>query len=155
MARHEDVERLRLRRPLPALRQAFNSEDLTITRRQREHSSLLKAFTVDAFDSPVNTPGKDVWQLPTNSLDWTTIRVVLSTSLMVTGNTIGAGALVLPEVASRPGIGISVGLFVGKGFQVQHKSFHNRPSQQIVFPYWPRGLYYQSNIRSAYCRSGH
>eukprot|EP00980_Cylindrotheca_fusiformis_P030460 scaffold24860_cov122-Cylindrotheca_fusiformis.AAC.1 len=41
------------------------------------------------------------------------ILPVLSTSLMITGNTVGAGMLVLPELAAGPGMGISSSIFTG------------------------------------------
>ena len=41
----------------------------------------------------------------------TTLLPVLTTSLMITGNTVGAGMLVLPELAAGPGMGISTTIF--------------------------------------------
>lgn len=41
-----------------------------------------------------------------------TILPVLTTSLLITGNTVGAGMLVLPELASGPGMGISTSIFL-------------------------------------------
>jgi tyrosine-specific transport protein len=38
---------------------------------------------------------------------------VLSTALLITGNTVGAGMLVLPELAAGPGMGLSTSIFVG------------------------------------------
>jgi tyrosine-specific transport protein len=38
---------------------------------------------------------------------------VLSTALLITGNTVGAGMLVLPELATGPGMGLSTSIFVG------------------------------------------
>lgn len=42
-----------------------------------------------------------------------TILPVLCTSLMITGNTVGAGMLVLPELAAGPGMEISSSIFTG------------------------------------------
>ena len=39
------------------------------------------------------------------------IQSVLTTALLVTGNTVGAGALVLPELAAKPGFAISTAMF--------------------------------------------
>jgi tyrosine-specific transport protein len=46
-----------------------------------------------------------------NNLMETTLLPVLTTSLMITGNTVGAGMLVLPELAAGPGMGISTSIF--------------------------------------------
>lgn len=46
-----------------------------------------------------------------NQLMETTLLPVLTTSLMITGNTVGAGMLVLPELAAGPGMGISTVIF--------------------------------------------
>jgi tyrosine-specific transport protein len=43
----------------------------------------------------------------------TSLLPVLSTSLMITGNTVGAGMLVLPELVAGPGMAISTSIFVG------------------------------------------
>lgn len=96
-----------------ALNQAFNNEDLVTTRRVREQPSSLKAFTVDAFDVQCDDSGKDMLRLPTLSSGFAGVQAVVTTALMVTGNTIGAGALVLPEIAAKPGMVVSAGLFVG------------------------------------------
>lgn len=97
-----------------ALNQAFNNEDLVTTRRVREQPSSLKAFTVDAFDVLCDDSGKDMLRLPTLSSGFAGVQAVVTTALMVTGNTIGAGALVLPEIAAKPGMVVSAGLFVGE-----------------------------------------
>ena len=49
----------------------------------------------------------------TTSWTWTDLSSVLTAALLVTGNTVGAGALVLPELAARPGFSISTALFTG------------------------------------------
>eukprot|EP00545_Synedropsis_sp_CCMP1620_P000623 CAMPEP_0119006346 /NCGR_PEP_ID=MMETSP1176-20130426/2246_1 /TAXON_ID=265551 /ORGANISM="Synedropsis recta cf, Strain CCMP1620" /LENGTH=536 /DNA_ID=CAMNT_0006958255 /DNA_START=109 /DNA_END=1719 /DNA_ORIENTATION=+ len=41
------------------------------------------------------------------------VQSVLTTALLVTGNTVGAGALVLPELAAKPGFAISTAMFTG------------------------------------------
>lgn len=38
---------------------------------------------------------------------------VISTSFLITGNTVGAGMLILPELAAGPGMGISSSIFAG------------------------------------------
>lgn len=97
-----------------ALNQAFNNEEFTTSRRQRDHSSSLKAFTVDALDVHFDRSDDALnSRFPTQSINFADLQSVVTTALMVTGNTIGAGALVLPEIAAKPGMAISVGLFVG------------------------------------------
>jgi hypothetical protein len=51
---------------------------------------------------------------PTNQIDWNDLQSIITTALMISGNTIGAGCLVLPEIAAKPGLAISTDLFVGK-----------------------------------------
>jgi hypothetical protein len=98
-----------------ALNQAFNNEEFTTSRRQRDHSSSLKAFTVDALDVHFDRSDDALnSRFPTQSINFADLQSVVTTALMVTGNTIGAGALVLPEIAAKPGMAISVGLFVGE-----------------------------------------
>jgi hypothetical protein len=46
-------------------------------------------------------------------VDYRGIQTVITTSLLITGNTIGAAALVLPEMAAKPGLAVSTGLFLG------------------------------------------
>jgi tyrosine-specific transport protein len=55
----------------------------------------------DEMESTLNSNFPEAW-LP-----------VLSTSLMITGNTVGAGMLVLPEISAGPGMGISSIIFGG------------------------------------------
>ncbi len=42
----------------------------------------------------------------------TTLLPVISTSLLITGNTVGAGMLILPELAAGPGMAISMTIFL-------------------------------------------
>ena len=39
---------------------------------------------------------------------------ILSAALLITGNTVGAGTMVLPEIAAGPGLGMSTALLAGK-----------------------------------------
>jgi hypothetical protein len=72
----------------------FVNEDPASKRRKRDQSSLLSAVAIDA---PMYDSGFDVESL------WGTIQPVLSTALLITGNTVGASCLVLPEMAAQPG----------------------------------------------------
>lgn len=90
---------------------AVINEDLTTTRRQRDQSSSLSAVSinVDILDAQQSSAGD--WNTQASSVDWNSLATVLTTALMVTGNTIGAGCLVLPEVAAQPGLGVTACLF--------------------------------------------
>lgn len=72
-------------------------------RKKRDKSSLLSAVAIDA----------PLWETGSESL-WNQIQPILSTALLITGNTVGASCLVLPEVAARPGMMVSTALFFGK-----------------------------------------
>ena len=121
--RHQNLERPTNVNQVTTLYQSFNNEDLVTTRRVREQPSSLKAFTVDAFDVECDDSGKDLLRIPTMPSDFAGIQAVITTALMVTGNTIGAGALVLPEIAAKPGMAISAGLFVGEWFSLRCPTF--------------------------------
>ncbi len=82
----------------------FVNEDPAAKRRKRDRSSLLSAVAIDA---PMWESGIKIESL------WSTIQPVLATALLVTGNTVGASALVLPEMAARPGMAASTMLFLG------------------------------------------
>ena len=83
----------------------FVHDDPSVHRKKRDQSSLLSAV---AIDTPVS------WEsgLEVESL-WSNIQPILSTALLVTGNTVGASCLVLPEMAARPGMAVSTALFFG------------------------------------------
>lgn len=107
------------------LRQAAINEDLTTTRRQRDQPSSLSAASIGELDielleaSQLIDPPRllDVPQADwpsQSSADWQSLATVLTTALMVSGNTIGAGCLVLPEVAVKPGLAVATCLFGGE-----------------------------------------
>jgi tyrosine-specific transport protein len=54
-------------------------------------------------------------ELQKKSGKWSAVEMqsVLTTALLVTGNTVGAGTLVLPELAAKPGLALSTALFTG------------------------------------------
>ena len=56
-------------------------------------------------------PAAVVNTLQPNRALFADIQSVLTTALLVTGNTVGAGALALPELAAKPGLAISTGMF--------------------------------------------
>jgi hypothetical protein len=73
----------------------FVNEDPAAKRRKRDQASLLSAVAIAA-------PMYDDSAFEVESL-WSTIQPVLSTALLITGNTVGASCLVLPEMAAQPG----------------------------------------------------
>jgi hypothetical protein len=72
--------------------------------------SLQKLSAVSVADEWVEDQGDSIQK--SNFME-ASILPVLSTSLMITGNTVGAGMLVLPELTSGPGMGISSSIFSG------------------------------------------
>lgn len=89
----------------------------------REHSKRLSTETVPKHTRTVNglsaSSVSEPWSEKSalrNDLHsvttWeTTMLPVLSTSLLITGNTVGAGMLILPELAAGPGMATSSGIF--------------------------------------------
>ena len=86
--------------------------------RQKSYSTAA-TWTMDVLDA-INIPGSmavvpeeegDDGSSPSLSWNLADIQSVLTTALLVTGNTVGAGALVLPELAAKPGFAISTAMF--------------------------------------------
>jgi hypothetical protein len=105
------------------LQQSLQSEDYPLStssstlRTKRAGTSSLNAFTVEALEvQQYDAIGQSYDQpfLASAQLDWNDLQSIITTALMITGNTIGAGCLVLPEIAAKPGLAISSGLFVGE-----------------------------------------
>ena len=44
-------------------------------------------------------------------IEWGSIQSILTTALLVTGNTVGAGTLALPALSAKPGLCLSTGMF--------------------------------------------
>ena len=73
-------------------------------------------------------------------LDWlqTTGGPVVSAALLVTGNTVGAGCLVLPQLAAGPGLAASTGIFLGayvlnllSGWTIAHVAVQQHQRSQV------------------------
>lgn len=106
-----------------ALKQTFNNDDYFISstrttnnnqrqKKKRDQSSSLQAFTMEQFmqeETAILAPSTDE-----QTTDWSGLQSVITTALMVTGNTIGASALVVPELVAKPGMALSTGLFGGE-----------------------------------------
>lgn len=75
---------------------------------KRRIESLSAVSFADDWESSNN---RERSVLDSNFFD-SSLLPVISTSLMITGNTVGAGMLVLPELVSGPGMGISTSIFV-------------------------------------------
>lgn len=95
------------------LQQSFLNEDLaSSSRRPRDQVSALSAVSIGQFDDTMSVAGST--REDDQNSDWSNLSKVMTTALMITGTTVGAGALVLPEIASQPGLAVSTGLFLGK-----------------------------------------
>ncbi len=102
--------------PREMAQMGFHHDDSSISRKKkkkRNQSSLLSAVAID-------TPSSFSWGDITRDSDdndkqplWSQIQLTLSTALLITGNTVGASCLVLPEMAARPGMTAATALFVG------------------------------------------
>ena len=82
----------------------FVNEDTAAKRKKRDQSSLLSAVAIEAPMDGFGFEGSE-------SL-WSAIQPVLSTALLITGNTVGASCLVLPEMAAKPGMSDSFNLTI-------------------------------------------
>lgn len=105
--------RLFSEKPREMAQMGFHHDDSSSsrTKKKRDQSSLLSAVAID-------TPSSFSWDAIRDSDSdeeplWSQIQLTLSTALLITGNTVGASCLVLPEMAARPGMTASTALFVG------------------------------------------
>ena len=72
---------------------------------------VLDAINISGSMAVVPEEEGDDGSSPSSSWNLADIQSVLTTALLVTGNTVGAGALVLPELAAKPGFAISTAMF--------------------------------------------
>lgn len=79
----------------------FVNEDPATKKKKRDQSSLLSAVAIEAPTDAFGFEGESLWS---------TIQPVLSTALLITGNTVGASCLILPEMAAQPGMSFSFDL---------------------------------------------
>ena len=87
--------------PTPQQRQKLSSTNLI-----EKSNILLKTGNDDDDDNNNNS------LMGINSIS--SIMEVISAILLITGNTVGAGIMVLPEVVAGPGMTMSIYLFLGK-----------------------------------------
>ena len=88
----------------------YSKVSFTTTNRQRNVGKVnsLAAASVSEQCSDSSTLRNDIPQVT----GWeSTMMPVLSASLLITGNTVGAGMLVLPELAAGPGVAIATSIF--------------------------------------------
>lgn len=105
-----------------ALRQALQNDDSVVSRKRGPPSSLGAIAITQELDAPPQGRFSSDFSSPLPeffsplSVDLSGLTTVLTTALMVTGNTIGASSLVLPTVAAQPGMAAATGLFGGMLF---------------------------------------
>lgn len=95
---------LNLKRPTLV---ANSAPDDDYRSRKKNVQSSLSAFSIlQGYEE------RDYLEYPNLSrIDFDSLKAVLTTSLMISGGTIGASALVLPEFVAKPGMAISLGIF--------------------------------------------
>lgn len=78
----------------------------------------LAAFSDSSFCDVGSTSSRsrDAISMPTGNVLEEFVVPVLSTALLITGNTVGASMLVLPDLAAGPGMAISSSVLVGAYF---------------------------------------
>ena len=100
-----------------------------LTTGQREQRSSLRAVSIATDESQIETrslpPMQDVAYSNNQAVKFPSIpddiKAIVSTALLITGNTVGAGTLVLPELASRPGLAATTAIFGSESLAV-HRS---------------------------------
>mmetsp|Transcript_22664 Transcript_22664/g.33464 ORF Transcript_22664/g.33464 Transcript_22664/m.33464 type:complete len:482 (-) Transcript_22664:38-1483(-) len=94
---------LNLKRPTLV---ANSAPDDDYRSRKKNVQSSLSAFSIQGYEE------RDYLEFPNLlRIDFDSLKAVLTTSLMISGGTIGASALVLPEFVAKPGMAISLGIF--------------------------------------------
>jgi hypothetical protein len=93
---------------------SYSHSRLYMQQPKKEDSKRLQGSDLFAFarDS-TRLEGMDYRTIPDPSVQEGFLLPVLSSSLLITGNTIGAGILVLPELAGGPGMAVSTVVLVG------------------------------------------
>jgi len=91
---------------IPAMQLDLSSLPSIRTLRRRRRTPPLTTVDEDGNELEIPSP-------PSSASSWfdASLVPVVSAAMLITGNTIGASCLVLPEVASGPGLASSIGLF--------------------------------------------
>lgn len=102
-----------VQKPSTSIRTELQSSFLKEQDKKLKRGDLEKLSAVAVADADASSFEEE------NSLligDWmeNSVKPIIATSLLITGNTIGAGTLVMPEIAAGPGMALSTGVFVGK-----------------------------------------
>jgi tyrosine-specific transport protein len=87
-------------------------EDSSVRRRKGDlyAISIADASGINMDETKTPNPLLEVFE---SSFVESSLLPVLSAALLITGNTVGATMLVLPDVATGPGMSISTGIFLG------------------------------------------
>lgn len=85
-------------------------DDMYVTRRRDPLSATSIADPWTDKDIEPSTLRLDLANDQRNFVEMTLLPIA-STSLLITGNTVGAGMLILPELAARPGMAISMTIY--------------------------------------------
>jgi tyrosine-specific transport protein len=80
-----------------------------------EVESDIATNTEKKEDLTTSSPTLNEQELQKKGGKWSAVEMqsIVTTALLVTGNTVGAGTLVLPELAAKPGLALSTALFMG------------------------------------------
>lgn len=88
-----------------ALSSSMDAENNPVTRRKNRDRSSLRSVAAIGSTRAGKLEARSIWR--------TDVQPVLSTALLITGTTVGASCLVLPEAAAGSGLFLSTLLFIG------------------------------------------
>lgn len=78
----------------------------------RSENVALSAMSVDTSTTPLaNILVEEEDEGSSSIIEWGSFQSILTTALLVTGNTVGAGTLALPALSAKPGLCLSTGMF--------------------------------------------
>jgi tyrosine-specific transport protein len=95
---------------LPSNRTLYSSR--SISSGTRSENVALSALSVDTSTTPLaNILVEEEDEDSSSIIEWGSCQLILTTALLVTGNTVGAGTLALPALSAKPGLCLSTGMF--------------------------------------------
>jgi tyrosine-specific transport protein len=95
---------------LPSNRTLYSSRSISFETRSK--NVALSAFSVDTSTTPLaNILVEEEDEGSSSIIEWGSCQSILTTALLVTGNTVGAGTLALPALSAKPGLCLSTGMF--------------------------------------------
>lgn len=77
----------------------------------RSENGALSALSVDTTSTPLANILVEEASSSSSIIEWGSFQSILTTALLVTGNTVGAGTLALPALSAKPGLCLSTGMF--------------------------------------------